>query len=688
MLLYILKSVACMAIFFVFYKVFLEKESVHVFKRFYLLLAVGAALLIPAIVFTDYVVVEPVPYIETPQTVVTDYDYIGIPSAFEKDVLDIEPVLWTIYFLGFTFFGLRFIQNLRQVIARIRKNPKQKSSNFIQVLLQESFPPHTFFQYIFLNKKELESNAIPKEVLLHEETHARQRHSLDVVSIELLQVIFWFNPFVYVFKKAIKLNHEFLADSAVLQKEINPTTYQNTLLSYLSPDSEKKYQPSLANAINYSSYSSIKKRFTIMKTRTSRKSIGLRSILLLPLLALLVYGFSNRESVYQEATSEIYVETRSECEDLEHLTIRLYDNKLDIEGKTFETGMDWLTYLDTTYGPSSENDEGANIHFALINEDNSENNIKGLLSAFSGGVWQVHESPSEKQLLEYDRLSKKYNAIPIEKRIIPSKDLKILKTIYNNMTDIQKQDAQPFPNCLPKNSQQGATKKQIKEYNALAKKYNRQLSEEKNIRIYKPEVERLEYLYALMTQEQKENAETFPDFPEPPPSPKAPKAPKVSKGEQSAIPPPPKTPKPTGTPDKNEKEFAEEAVDEIIANQDPYDFVTVPVATSYSSNSTLNYRGSEAIQHNSAMQKIDERQELNEHHFIPKPSDPPAPKSPLDHVVEMAKKGAVFYYEGNKISSDEAISILKKNKSINIETRGSNGNKPVVKLSTAPITID
>ena len=64
------------------------------------------------------------------------------------------------------------------------------------------------------------------------------------------------------------------------------------------------------------------------------------------------------------------------------------------------------------------------------------------------------------------------------------------------------------------------------------------------------------------------------------------------------------------------------------------------------------------------------------------------PKSPLDIVIEMAKKGATFYSEGKKISSDEAIKLLKNNKNLNIDTRSSNSNKPVVRISKAPITIE
>ncbi|HAI18560.1 MAG TPA: peptidase M56, partial [Xanthomarina gelatinilytica] len=67
---------------------------------------------------------------------------------------------------------------------------------------------------------------------------------------------------------------------------------------------------------------------------------------------------------------------------------------------------------------------------------------------------------------------------------------------------------------------------------------------------------------------------------------------------------------------------------------------------------------------------------------------PPPPKSPLDFVIDMAKKGATFYYEGEKISSDKAISILKENKSMNISSKNSTGKNPKVYLSKEPITID
>src|SRR5690606_25657910 len=104
--------------------------------------------------------------------------------------------------------------------------------------------------------------------------------------------VFWFHPLIYFIKKDIKLNHEFLADQAVIKQGFSAKTYQNLLLEYASQPAN-----SLISSINYSS---IKKRLTIMKTHTSKTAIWLRSLILLPLVALLVYGFSERKEVVKD----------------------------------------------------------------------------------------------------------------------------------------------------------------------------------------------------------------------------------------------------------------------------------------------------------------------------------------------------------------------------------------------------
>ena len=387
---YILKSAACLGILYLFYKLFLENENMHVFKRFYLLGTIFISFLIPLITFTTFVnpseTISPVIFTNT----------IGEDSNSLSFLEALPTILWSFYFIGVAFFTFRFGKNLISLVLKIKRNPKLNVQSHINVLLQKQVIPHTFFKYIFLNKSKYEAMEIPEEVLLHEQTHAIQKHSIDILLIEVFQIIFWFNPFIYLIKNSIKLNHEFLADQAVLSKGIESSHYQNLLLLF----SSNTTTPILANSINYSL---IKKRFTVMKKQTSKSKIWIRSFLLLPLLAILIFSFSTIEEV-----------ERNEVESIE-------------------------TFL-----------------------------------------------------------------------------------------------------------QEGATKAQINEYNKLAKYYNE--LDQSNMRIKKSDVDRLTYLYNLMSDKQRKNAVPFPNFPPLPPAPdKTPEPMRVKKGvndkDPKAPPPPPKEPK-------------------------------------------------------------------------------------------------------------------------------------------------
>ena len=447
MIVFLLKSTACMLIFLTFYKVLLENESMHHFKRFFLIAALVSSFIIPSIVFTEYIEIEPTSISTQVLTMEPNGENQNIAQAVEQSPLNWSLILWTVYGIGVVGFGFRFIRHLFQIWSRIRSNPKLKRNSITNVLLQEQLPPHTFFSFIFLNKHKFETKNIPDSVLLHEETHALQKHSLDVLFIEVLQMVFWFNPVLYFFKKSIKLNHEFLADSAVLKNNEDQLNYQHTLLSYLSNGTYNTNQSiGIANAINYSS---IKKRFIIMKKQTSKKRMILRSTLLLPLLAILLFSFSETQTLHK-------------------------GEKADLQFKS--------------------------------------------------------------DISIYNTLARKYNAISIEKRIISLEDFRVLESIYSGMSENQKKEAQPFPERLPKEHQESATKKQLADYNILAKKYNTMISKGGNIRIMKSDVDQLTNIYEIMSDEQKASAQPFPDFPEPPP---APNAPMVLRGEKSDIPPPP-----------------------------------------------------------------------------------------------------------------------------------------------------
>ncbi|PIQ18150.1 MAG: hypothetical protein COZ75_10655 [Flavobacteriaceae bacterium CG_4_8_14_3_um_filter_34_10] len=289
--LYLIKSGFCNAILFGFYKLFLENENMHVFKRFYLLGTLLLSFLIPLITFKTYVEIS-----GTIPSVFMDSGAISV-TEIKSTTNYWSSILWVLYALGVVFFSIQFVKNLYQLISKIRNNPKFTRDSIHHVLLKTPVIPHTFLNYVFLNKQQFEAKEIPDEVIQHEHIHAKQKHSLDILVVELLQIVFWFNPLLYFIKTSIKLNHEFLADRAVLNQGTDTIAYQKLLLAF----SSNATTPALANSINYSF---IKKRFTVMKKQTSTKTIWLRSLLILPLLTLLVYGFSTKKIIQKEVVTE------------------------------------------------------------------------------------------------------------------------------------------------------------------------------------------------------------------------------------------------------------------------------------------------------------------------------------------------------------------------------------------------
>jgi len=482
---YLINSGLCLAILFGFYKLFLENESMNVFKRFFLLGALGISFLIPFITFTTT--------IEIPVSTTPFVEHTGTVSFTEiETTTNYWPfILWGLYVLGVLYFSIKFGINLKQIYSRIKKNPNLKRDSITHVLLKPQVVPHTFLSYVFLNKKKYEAKEIPEEVLEHEHIHAKQRHSIDILFVEVLQILFWFNPLLYFIKRSIKLNHEFLADRAVLKQGIDTTTYQKLLLAFSSTATT----PALANSINYSF---IKKRFTVMKKQTSTQAIWLRSLIILPLVAILVFGFSERKEVFK--TSED-IQVSKSAYTARSISIKiLEDGTYSIDGNSADksTLITEVNKLHQDITPEIRN-KIMNIH------------VTSSFDISKKEVWFLYNS-----LLDYGF----YRLVTPEQEVVKGKG------------------NTPFAIEQTKQQQEKATQAEIEEYNKLAKKYNNMTNE--NRRVDSAEFGRINIIYSKMTIEQKENAELFPSFPPPPPAPPTPPAPKV--GEEPPVPPSPPTP--------------------------------------------------------------------------------------------------------------------------------------------------
>ncbi|WP_418511015.1 M56 family metallopeptidase [Corallibacter sp.] len=749
MISYLLKFSACLAVFMLFYKFFLEKESFHKFKRGYLLVILIISAIIPLITFITYVEIAS---IEIPAY----NSEIATPPYVPEHMLEGSAkfwsiILWSVYLIGVLVFTIRFGMNLSNILKRIKHNPKFKNHSVIHVLLNDLVHPHTFLNYIFLNKSKYEAHEIPEEVLLHEETHAKQKHALDILFIEILQILFWFNPLIYFIKKDIKLNHEFLADQAVLNHGFELKKYQNTLLAFSSNATE----PQLANAMNYSS---IKKRFTVMKTHTSKHIIWVRSLVLLPLLATLIYSFSTTKEVEKISNSHDTNHTARS------ISVNILDNEnylIDDIAATKETFTSVINKL--------HQDISKEIREKIINV-----HVKSEKSVSDEDVWFIYNSfieygfhrivthnqeiVSEKgnkpfaieknNLIQTNPLTKIYGRVcdgcelsltkeDLEKLTIETNTkepiisfnikfsekptvnvtgnrlnskaisylnnsksgdyiqlfhLKTATTLIKTPTTpvrspvviklIDKSETSPSVNA-------NASKEQIAEYNKLAKYYNSQKGSNYTIKL--SDMNRIKYLYDLMTDKQRKSAEPLPNFPPPPPPAPAPeavsekdkagkahtykytdengKAVKVEVVEKNAKTPPPPPPPVPENATKEQKEKYQKISEEYYKK---YKVENGKVSEREPLPSAPKAPKASAPKPPKAPEVI----EVVEEHNIPSPS---STKSAFEFVQSLKNDDITYYYNKKKVSYDEILKIVKKEPNINISTNIKN-NKGTVKF--------
>jgi hypothetical protein len=276
---FIIPSSICLTIFLVTYHLLLEKEKMHTFNRFYLLSSILISMLIP---FLNFEIIKEIP-VETSNTVLVE-GLITNQEVFIEEQTSILPlIIWSLY--GIITFGLvfRFAKNIFNLISKAKVNPKIKFQNATLVLVDEKTIPHTFLNYVFINFDDYNYRKIEDELYTHELVHVAQKHSIDILFIEVLKTLFWFNPLFYFYKKAIQLNHEFLADEEVV-KSCEDIPFYQTLL--LQKNSIKHVF--LTSNLNYLV---TKKRLIMMTKNTSKKLALLKKIAIIPIIVGMIYIF-------------------------------------------------------------------------------------------------------------------------------------------------------------------------------------------------------------------------------------------------------------------------------------------------------------------------------------------------------------------------------------------------------------
>jgi len=275
---FLIKSTLSLAVLLVVYFLILEKEKMHQFNRFYLLSSLLFSFVIP---FITIEIIQEIPRQETSPTI------IPMTAGHSQPIIENTTNYWLI--AAWSLYGIitlvllfRFVVNIWKLNNKAKTNPTIHYKKAKLVLVKEKTLPYTFFNNIFINETDYHHQKIEAELYTHELIHVNQKHTLDILFIEILKVIFWFNPIFIFYKKAIQLNHEFLADEKVVKSHNNIPFYQNLLLSKVNAN--PTYY--LASNLNYS----VTKKRLIMMTKTASKPRAiLKKLVSIPIFIVLIF---------------------------------------------------------------------------------------------------------------------------------------------------------------------------------------------------------------------------------------------------------------------------------------------------------------------------------------------------------------------------------------------------------------
>ena len=321
---YLLKASAVIVIFYTCYKLFLERETFFESNRWFLLSGLISAIFIPFIVIPIYI-----EYVPVAQNFIVPNNGIT-QTAIEKS-LDISQILYLIYGAGTVFFLIKLVIEFSSLLLLLKKNKESKKGAFTFIETHKNVSPFSFFKYIVYNKTQFNDTEIDL-ILNHEKVHAKQYHSLDIILVQLASALFWFNPFIWLYKKELQQNLEFIADKEAQYISKCEKSYQTLLLKSSVPN----YQLVLANNF-YNSL--IKKRIVMLHKSKSNKLNLLKYALVLPLLAIFLMNANTKEIYVEKAvtaknqTSLADPSVKNEFNNLQNYT----DNKESISNTKNET---------------------------------------------------------------------------------------------------------------------------------------------------------------------------------------------------------------------------------------------------------------------------------------------------------------------------------------------------------------
>lgn len=296
---YILQVIAASGLFYAYYFFALKNRKFHQYNRFYLLLSVVFSLVVP---FLNIPI-----YFSGNETIIegklTEIYFVSGQSSIDGTIVSENNTLFSLKNFITTFYLtvsaillIRMISSLIKIRKIINSHQPELIGDIKWMNTEEPGTPYSFFRWLFWNKKlELNSES-GKQVFRHEIYHIRQKHSIDVVMIEVINMLFWINPFFHLIKKELRAIHEFLADQFAM-KGNEGWKYAELLLMQALQTKQSIVNPFFHNQI--------KRRIAMITNPKKTSHQYLRQLLALPLIAVVImlFAFSYRSAQEKDASN-------------------------------------------------------------------------------------------------------------------------------------------------------------------------------------------------------------------------------------------------------------------------------------------------------------------------------------------------------------------------------------------------
>ncbi len=316
---FIAKSSGLLILFYFAYFFLLRKETFFTSNRWFLLAGLITSVILPFIVYTKIVWVDPTPM------PAMNYSPVYIPHTnnIPEETFEINwnYIVLIIYGLGFLALITKFATDFYSLNSVLKGKKIQQEADFKFIDIDENIAPFSYFDYIVYNSS-LYSASELESILEHEKVHSDQNHTVDVIISRIFCVLFWFNPIIWLYKKAILQNLEFIADSEAAKKISDKKAYQYTLLKITTHET-------CVAITNHFYQSLIKKRIVMLNKNQSKKTNYWKYCTIIPALAAFVFLFQI-EIIAQEKKEAQEVTERTTSDDVYKIEKTTTDQELKV----------------------------------------------------------------------------------------------------------------------------------------------------------------------------------------------------------------------------------------------------------------------------------------------------------------------------------------------------------------------